>query len=65
MTNKTFDASNWREEYKNYTSSKTELELLEKIDENLSNFSLRSSTDSFSLLEIIGINVLAKITKLE
>ena len=29
MTNKTFDDSNWREEYKNYTTSKFHLELLE------------------------------------
>ena len=36
MTNKTFDDSNWREEYKNYTSSKTELELLENGSKSLS-----------------------------
>ena len=29
MTKKTFDDSNWREEYKNYTTSKFHLELLE------------------------------------
>ena len=36
MTNKTFDDSNWREEYKNYTSSKKELELLENGAKSLS-----------------------------
>ena len=29
MDKKTFDDSNWREEYKNYTTSKFHLELLE------------------------------------
>ena len=29
MTNKPYDDSNWREEYKAYTSSKYELDLLE------------------------------------
>ena len=29
MTNKLYDDSNWREEYKSYTSNKKELELLE------------------------------------
>jgi len=29
MANKLYDDSNWREEYKAYTSSKTQLELLE------------------------------------
>ena len=29
MNKKTFDDSNWREEYKNYTTSKFHLELLE------------------------------------
>ena len=29
MTNKLYDDSNWREEYKGYTSDKKELELLE------------------------------------
>ena len=33
---KTFDDSNWREEYKNYTSSKRELELLENGAKSLS-----------------------------
>ena len=36
MTNKTFEDSNWREEYKNYTSSKKELELLENGAKSLS-----------------------------
>ena len=36
MNNKTFDDSNWREEYKNYTSSKRELELLENGAKSLS-----------------------------
>jgi len=36
MTNKTFDDSSWREEYKNYTSSKRELELLENGAKSLS-----------------------------
>ena len=36
MTKKTFDDSNWREEYKNYTSSKKELELLENGAKSLS-----------------------------
>jgi len=29
MTNKLYDDSNWREEYKGYTTNKRELELLE------------------------------------
>ena len=29
MTQKSYDDSNWREEYKNYTSNKRYLELLE------------------------------------
>ena len=29
MANKLYDDSNWREEYKEYTTSKTQLELLE------------------------------------
>ena len=36
MNNKTFDDSNWREEYKNYTSSKFHLELLENGAKSLS-----------------------------
>ena len=36
MNKKTFDDSNWREEYKNYTSSKRELELLENGAKSLS-----------------------------
>ena len=36
MTNKTFDDSNWREEYKNYTTSKFHLELLENGAKSLS-----------------------------
>ena len=36
MTNKTFDDSNLRKEYKNYTSSKKELELLENGAKSLS-----------------------------
>lgn len=36
MTNKTFDDSNEREEYKNYTTSKKELELLENGAKSLS-----------------------------
>ena len=36
MTKKTFDDSNWREEYKNYTTSKYELELLENGAKSLS-----------------------------
>ena len=36
MNNKTYDDSNWREEYKNYTSSKSELELLENGAKSLS-----------------------------
>ena len=36
MTKKTYDDSNWREEYKNYTTSKYELELLENGAKQLS-----------------------------
>tara|TARA_R100000664_G_scaffold20323_1_gene29519 strand:+ start:304 stop:528 length:225 start_codon:yes stop_codon:yes gene_type:complete len=36
MSNKPYDDSNWREEYKNYTSSKKELELLENGPKSLS-----------------------------
>ena len=35
MTNKTYDDSNWREEYKGYTSSKYELDLLENGPKSL------------------------------
>jgi hypothetical protein len=35
MTKKTFDDSNWREEYKNYTTSKFHLELLENEAKSL------------------------------
>ena len=31
MTKKTFDDSDWRDQDKNYTSSKLELELLENV----------------------------------
>ena len=36
MNKKTYDDSNWREEYKNYTSSKYELDLLENGPHSLS-----------------------------
>ena len=36
MTTETYDDSNWREEYKAYTSSKKELELLENGPKSLS-----------------------------
>ena len=36
MVNKTWDDSNWREEYKAYTSSKYELDLLENGPKSLS-----------------------------
>ena len=36
MNNQTFDDSNWREEYKNYTTSKFHLELLENGAKSLS-----------------------------
>ena len=36
MTEKPYDDSNWREEYKNYTTSKYELELLEHGAKQLS-----------------------------
>ena len=36
MTNKLYDDSNWREEYKNYTSNKRYLELLENGPKSLS-----------------------------
>jgi len=36
MPDKKFDDSNWREEYKNYTSSPTQLELLENGPKSLS-----------------------------
>ena len=36
MTNKPYDDSKWREEYKNYTSSKYELDLLENGPKSLS-----------------------------
>ena len=36
MTNKPYDDSNWREEYKGYTSSKYELDLLENGPKSLS-----------------------------
>ena len=36
MTNKTYDDSNWREEYKQYTSNKRELDLLENGAKSLS-----------------------------
>ena len=35
MTNKSYDDSNWREEYKNYTSSKYELDLLDNGPKSL------------------------------
>ena len=36
MTKKLFDDSNWREEFKGYTSNKMELELLDNGPKNLS-----------------------------
>ena len=36
MTNKNYDDSNWREEYKQYTSNKKELDLLENGAKSLS-----------------------------
>ena len=36
MTQKPYDASNWREDYKNYTSNKRYLELLENGPKSLS-----------------------------
>ena len=36
MTNKPYDDSNWREEYKGYTSSRYELDLLENGPKSLS-----------------------------
>ena len=36
MNNQTFDDSNWREKYKNYTTSKFHLELLENGAKSLS-----------------------------
>tara|TARA_B100000427_G_scaffold49901_1_gene37913 strand:- start:450 stop:698 length:249 start_codon:yes stop_codon:yes gene_type:complete len=36
MTNKLYDDSNWREEYKGYTSNKRHLELLENGPKSLS-----------------------------
>ena len=36
MTNKLYDDSNWREEYKNYTSNTKHLELLENGPKSLS-----------------------------
>ena len=36
MTNKLYDDSNWREEYKAYTSNERHLELLEKGPDSLS-----------------------------
>ena len=36
MTNKPYDDSNWREEYKSYTSNQRHLELLEKGPDSLS-----------------------------
>ena len=36
MTNKLYDDSNWREEYKGYTSSRYELDLLENGPKSLS-----------------------------
>ena len=36
MTNKLYDDSNWREEYKAYTSNQRHLELLEKGPDSLS-----------------------------
>ena len=35
MTNKPYDDSKWREEYKNYTSSRYELDLLENGPKSL------------------------------
>ena len=36
MTNKPYDDSNWREEYKSYTSNQRHLDLLEKGPKSLS-----------------------------
>jgi hypothetical protein len=36
MTNKPYDDSNWREEYKSYTSNQRHLELLENGPDSLS-----------------------------
>ena len=36
MTNKSYDDSNWREEYKSYTSNQRHLELLENGPDSLS-----------------------------
>ena len=36
MTQKSYDDSNWREDYKNYTSNKRYLELLENGPKSLS-----------------------------
>ena len=36
MTSKNYDDSNWREEYKQYTSNKKELDLLENGPKSLS-----------------------------
>ena len=36
MTEKPYDDSNWREDYKNYTSNKMELDLLENGPKSLS-----------------------------
>ena len=36
MTNKLYDDSNWREEYKGYTSSRYELDLLDNGPKSLS-----------------------------
>jgi len=36
MTNKLYDDSNWREEYKSYTNNERHLELLEKGPDSLS-----------------------------
>ena len=36
MTNKLYDDSHWREEYKSYTSNERHLELLEKGPDSLS-----------------------------
>jgi len=46
MTNKLYDDSNWRNEYKSYTSDKRELELLEKGPHSL--------TDSWHLQAMYG-----------
>ena len=46
MTNKPYDDSNWREEYKNYTSSKYQLDLLENGPKSLSQSWMMGAMDN-------------------